>query len=190
MISTLTLCLFNIFHSLYSAAIDSAFLLVSFRTCSLMIQDCGTIRRRQLVKNTSRPTVQYACCYAEICVCVYLKRCTHIRLSLELVHGARTYDFSLMWNFRFSARTIWHFLYVRGRECVRPRSTTTDHLSPTALVHTAPPRHSRPVTANRPPSQPPSSPPQPPYALRLKNYEKHARETRLEDVCTRTFIYE
>lgn len=93
-------------------------------------------------------------------------------------------------NFRFSARTVWHFLYVRGRECVRPRSTTTDHLSPTALVHTAPPRHSRPVTANRPPSQPPSSPPQPPYALRLKNYEKHARETRLEDVCTHTFIYE
>ncbi|CAD1480274.1 unnamed protein product, partial [Heterotrigona itama] len=82
----------------------------------------------------------------------------------------------------YTARTIWHFLYVRGRECVRPRSTTTDHLSPTALVHTAPPRHSRPVTANRPPSQPPSSPPQPPYALRLKNYEKHARETRLEDV--------
>ncbi|XP_076669151.1 EBF transcription factor knot isoform X2 [Andrena cerasifolii] len=80
-----------------------------------------------------------------------------------------------------NARTVWHFLYVRGRECVRPRSSTTDHLSPTALVHTAPPRHSRPVTANRPPSQPPSSPPQPPYALRLKNYEKHARETRFED---------
>lgn len=62
-----------------------------------------------------------------------------------------------MWNFRFSARTIRHILYVRGRECVRPRSTTTDHLSPTALVHTAPPRHSRPVTANRPPSPPTSS---------------------------------
>lgn len=98
--------------------------------------------------------------------------------------------FSLMWNFRFSARTVWHFLYVRGRECVRSRSTTTDHLSPTALVHTAPPRHSRPVTANRPPSQPPSSPPQPPYALRLKNYEKHARETRDSRmyVRTRSFI--
>lgn len=55
------------------------------------------------------------------------------------------YDFLL--DFRFSARTIWHFLYVRGRKCVRSRSSTTDHLSPTALVHTAPPRHSRPVTA-------------------------------------------
>lgn len=69
--------------------------------------------------------------------------------------------FSLMWNFRFSARTIRHFLFVRGRKCVRPRSTTTDHLSPTALVHTAPPRHSRPVTANRPPSPPPPSSPLP-----------------------------
>lgn len=77
-----------------------------------------------------------------------------------------------MWNFRFSARTIRHILYIRGRECVRPRSTTTDHLSPTALAHTAPPRHSRPVTANRPPSPPtPSSPPSP-YAMRLKNYER------------------
>lgn len=73
----------------------------------------------------------------------------------------------------FSARTIRHILYVRGRECVRPRSTTTDHLSPTALAHTAPPRHSRPVTANRPPSPPqPSSPPPSPYALRLENYER------------------
>lgn len=74
----------------------------------------------------------------------------------------------------FSARTIRHILYVRRRECVRPRSTTTDHLSPTALVHTAPPRHSRPVTANRPPSPPQLSSPPPPssYALRLKNYER------------------
>lgn len=115
---------------------------------------------------------------------------THALVRYTYGSGARTLWFSLMWNFRFSARTVWHFLYVRGWECVRPRSTTTDHLSPTALVHTAPPRHSRPVTANRPPSQPPSSPSQPPYALRLKNYEKHARETRLEDVCTHTFIYE
>ncbi|EFN69353.1 Transcription factor collier [Camponotus floridanus] len=71
-----------------------------------------------------------------------------------------------------NARTIQPILY-RGRECVRPRSTTTDHLSPTALVHTAPPRHSRPVTANRPPSPPtpPSSQPSP-YALRLKNFER------------------
>lgn len=84
-------------------------------------------------------------------------RCTHLW-------------FSLMWNFRFSARTIWHILYIRGRECIRPRSTTTDHLSPTALAHTAPPRHSRPVTANRPPSPP--TPPPSPYALRLKSYER------------------
>lgn len=82
--------------------------------------------------------------------------------------------FSLMWNFRFSARTIRHILYIRGWECVRPRSTTTDYLSPTALAHTAPPRHSRPVTANRPPSPPtpPSSPPSSPYALRLKSYAR------------------
>lgn len=87
-------------------------------------------------------------------------RCTHLW-------------FSFMWNFRFSARTIRHILYIRGRECVRPRSTTTDHLSPTALAHTAPPRHSRPVTANRPPSPPtPSSPPPSPFALWLKNYER------------------
>jgi len=88
-------------------------------------------------------------------------RCTHLW-------------FSLMWNFRFSARTIRHILYIRGRECVRPRSTTTDHLSPTALAHTAPPRHSRPVTANRPssPPTPPSSPSPSPYALWLKNYER------------------
>lgn len=81
--------------------------------------------------------------------------------------------FSLMWKFHFSARTIRPILYIRGRECVRPRSTTTDHLSPTALVHTAPPRHSRPVTANRPPSPPtpPTSQPSP-YALRLKNFER------------------
>lgn len=105
-------------------------------------------------------------------------RCTHLW-------------FFLMWNFRFSARTIRHILYVRGRECVRPRRTTTDHLSPTALVHTAPPRHSRPVTANRPPPPPtPSSPS--PYALRLKNYERRQcmyahlwRDSNITLFCTR-----
>lgn len=85
--------------------------------------------------------------------------------------------FFLIWNFRFSARTIRHFLYVRGRECVRPRSTTTDHLSPTALVHTAPPRHSRPVTANRPPSPPPpSSPPPTTLCTEIKELWDNTRE--------------
>lgn len=96
------------------------------------------------------------------------------RMTFNITFRCTHLWFSLMWNFRFSARTIRHILYIRGRECVRPRSTTTDHLSPTALAHTAPPRHSRPVTANRPPSPPtpPSSPPPSPYALRLKNYER------------------
>lgn len=101
---------------------------------------------------------------------------------------ARTYDFPFMVNFRFSARTIRHILYVRRRECVRPRSTTTDHLSPTALVHTAPPRYSRPVTANRPPSPPtPSSPPPPPspYALWLKNYERRHLKMYVRSLTTR-----
>lgn len=95
---------------------------------------------------------------------------THVLLLFNVTSRCTQLWFSLMWNFRFSARTIRHILYIRGRECVRPRSTTTDHLSPTALAHTAPPRHSRPVTANRPPSPP--TPPSSPYALRLKNYEK------------------
>lgn len=114
----------------------------------------------------------------------------HAPIPMSLFE-ARTYDFPFMVNFRFSARTIRHILYVRRRECVRPRSTTTDHLSPTALVHTAPPRYSRPVTANRPPSPPtPSSPPPPsPYALWLKNYERRHLKMYVGSLTTRYLFF-
>lgn len=68
-----------------------------------------------------------------------------IKLKKKIPARLLSFCFFIFFFIRFSARTIRHILYIRGRECIRPCSSTTDNLSPTALVHTAPPRNSCPV---------------------------------------------
>lgn len=44
--------------------------------------------------------------------------------------------------FRFSARSVQHFLFVWGQQCFRSRIATAKFLGPTALARTAPSCHS------------------------------------------------